>query len=186
MALEDIAITRVLPNLTVVTPCDYIETKKAVKAIANYPWPVYLRLFREPSDILTKESDSFEIGKASVLQQGNDVTIIGCGPILAEAVKASEGLSCEIINLSTIKPLDKETILKSVRKTKRVITVEEHQIAGGLGSAVCEMLAGEFPVPVTMIGIKDSFTESGNYREIMDKYELTAKHIAAKIQEVLG
>lgn len=184
-ALEDIALTRVLPNLTVVVPADARETKKAVKEITKHIGPVYLRLTRDSTPIITKEDDKFEIGKAKILREGNDITIIGCGPVLAEVLNSSEGVSCEVINCSTIKPLDKETILNSVKKTKKVITVEEHQINGGLGSAVCELLSESFPVPVTRIGVKDSFGMSGSYEELLDKYNLSAKHIKKVIMEVI-
>ncbi len=184
-AMEDIALTRVLPHLVVLAPADAIETKKIVKAAAEYKGPVYIRLTRDATPTLTNENTNFVIGKATLLREGSDITLIGCGPILAEVLKAADGFSCDVINCSTIKPLDKDTILKSAGKTKKVITVEEHQIAGGWGSAVCELLSENMPVPVTRMGMKDSFGESGKYEELLEKYELNAKHIRKVITEML-
>ena len=187
-ALEDIAITRVLPNLTVVVPSDFNETKQAVMAIAEHNGPVYLRLSKEPTPPVISESQKFEIGTAQVLREGKDITVIFCGPIGAEVLKATEelNLDCEIINSSTIKPLDEKTIISSARKTNNVITVEEHQIIGGLGGAVSELLAQNFPVKVTRIGVKDTYGESGDYYELLDKYELSAQHIKKVILTANG
>lgn len=189
-ALEDIALTRVLPNLTVICPADYNQTKKAVKAVAAHTGPVYLRLFRPDTPLLTGKNDIFEIGKAQVLQEGTDVTLAGTGPILAEVLAAAKELgkrniSCEVINVSTIKPLDRETILASVKKTKRIITVEDHQVHCGLGGAVAELVAQEFPVPLKIIGVEDTFGESGKYEELLDKYGLSAKHIYKRVVDFL-
>jgi transketolase len=183
LGLEDIALTRVLPNLVVLAPCDFIETKKAVKAAAQHQGPVYIRLSRDPVKILTKENTKFDIGKAQLMKTGDEVTIIGCGPILGEVLDAAEGFSCDIINCSTIKPLDEETILKSAQKTKKVITVEEHQIAGGLGGAVCESLS-KWSIPVTRIGVKDLVGESGSYEDLLEKHGLTANHIKKVIESI--
>jgi transketolase len=184
-ALEDIAITRCLPNLTVIAPVDYEQTKKAVKEIVKYKGPVYLRLTRQKSPVITTAKTPFQIGKANVLQSGKDITIIGCGPILYEALTAARELnkkiSVEIINLHTIKPLDAATILRSVRKTKKLITLEDHQIAGGLGSAITEMLAQKFPVPTTMIGVQDSFGESGQAAMLWKKYKINRESIKQAI-----
>jgi transketolase len=184
-ALEDIAITRVLPNLTVIAPIDYEQTKKAVKEITKHKGPVYLRLTRQKSPVMTTVKTPFQIGKANVLQGGKDVTIVGCGPVLYEALTAARELakkvSVEIIDLHTIKPLDAATILRSVKKTGRLITVEEHQIAGGLGSAVVEMLSQKFPVPTQMIGVQDSFGESGQVAELWKKYKINRENIQQAI-----
>jgi transketolase len=189
-ALEDVAITRCLPNLTVIAPIDYEQTKKAVREIAKFNGPVYLRLARQASPIMTTAQTPFQIGKANVLQTGSDVTLIGCGPLMYEALKAAQELqkqkiNIEIINLHTIKPLDEATILKSVRKTKCLVTVEEHQLAGGLGSAVAEMLAQKYPVPTQMIGVQNKFGESGTPEELWKKYKLNHEYIIQAIQKVL-
>ena len=143
-AIEDIAITRVIPNMVVLAPCDTIEAKKATIAAAQYKGPVYIRFTREKTPVMTTEDTPFEIGQAEIFREGNDVTIIGCGPLVYEALKAAEeltkeGIEAEVINNHTIKPMDKETILESVKKTGCVVTVEEHQAAGGMGSAVSEI-----------------------------------------------
>ena len=156
-ALEDIALMRVQPNMTVLVPCDAVEARKATLTAAFYNGPVYIRLGREKSPIFTTEKTPFEIGKAIVLREGKDVTIIGCGILLYNALVAAEelskeGIEAEVINSHTIKPLDIETILNSIKKTDAVVTVEEHQIAGGLGSAIAEMLAQNFPTPQEFIG----------------------------------
>lgn len=190
-ALEDIAITRALPNLTVIQPADFLEAKKATHAIAEHTGPCYLRLCREPTATLSEENSLFTIGKANIMQSGSDVTLVGCGPILQEAVRAidlllRDSISVELINLHTIKPIDSETIITSVRKTGCVVTLEDHQVTGGMGSAVCEVLAQEFPVPVEMIGVKDAFGESGKPQELLEKYEMTAHWIARAVRTVLA
>ncbi len=189
-ALEDIAITRVLPNLTVVVPCDYFEAYKATLALGKLVGPAYLRLTREKSPLITVAESDFEIGVANVLKVGSDVTVIGCGPILAEALKAAEKLAkenihVEVINNHTIKPLDEKTLLKSIVKTHAVVTVEEHQIAGGLGSAIAEMVSGHLPVPIERVGMHDSFGESGQPDQLLEKYHLTANDIHAAVKKVL-
>lgn len=181
-ALEDVSIVRTLPNMTVLVPCDYNETKKATVAAAKIKGPVYLRFGRPNTPMMTTNSTKFEVGKANVLIKGSDITIVASGPILHEALLAAKELKAkkikaEVINLHTIKPLDKATILRSVKKTKKLITVEDHQVAGGMGSAVTEMLAENFPVPTQMIGVRDSFGESGKPEELWDKYGLSHPHI---------
>lgn len=191
-ALEDVAIMRVMPNMTVIEPADYFEAKKATIAASKHKGPVYLRLFREKKPSITNSDSKFEIGKATLLQKGSDVTIIGAGPILNEAIKATRELKkekniiCEIINCATIKPLDEKTILNSMKKTKKAIVVEEHQIAGGLGGAVCELLSTKMPVPVRIVGVKDEFGQSGTYDELLNKYELTAHYIKEKVFDILN
>jgi len=161
-ALEEISIMRCLPEMTVLVPSDYHETYKATLAAAAIDGPVYVRFGREKVPVVTKADDPFEIGKARVMKEGDDVTIIACGAMVAEALDAAailseEEIDAEVINLSTIKPLDAETILISVEKTGALVTAEEHQIAGGMGSAVLEMLAQNHPVPTEMVGIQDTF-----------------------------
>ncbi|MCB9803037.1 transketolase family protein [Candidatus Nomurabacteria bacterium] len=186
-ALEDLALTRVLPNLIVISPSDYQETKKAVVAIAKINNPVYLRLHRQESEQITTSKSPFKIGKANILQKGNQVTLVACGPILSEAIAAvkKSKISVEIINCHTIKPLDKNTILKSLKKTKRLITLEEHQVAGGLGSAILEEVVAQFPVPVEMIGVQDSFGESGKVVELWKKYKIDRNYIETIIKKII-
>jgi transketolase len=190
-ALEDIAITRVLPGLVVLVPCDVHETRRAVMAMAAYKGPVYIRFAREKTPIMTSLETPFEIGKAQVYKTGTDVSIIASGPLLYNAILAAaelekEGVSVEIINNHTVKPLDAETILASVKKTGAVVTVEEHQIAGGCGSAVVELLAQNYPVPVEMIGMHDSFGESGKPDELINKYKMDSSSIVAAVKKVIS
>ncbi|EKD99418.1 MAG: hypothetical protein ACD_22C00259G0011 [uncultured bacterium] len=185
-ALEDIALMRVLPSTTVIAPSDYYETKKAILEAVKINGPVYIRLSRDATPFVTKENSTFAVGKAQVINEGSNVTIVFCGPVGANVMEAVSGLgtqvSCEVINCSTIKPLDEETLLKSAQKTKRVITVEEHQISGGLGGAVCELLSEKLPTKVKRLGINDSFGESGSYEELMDKHGLSSKKLAQSIK----
>ncbi|MFA6467174.1 MAG: transketolase family protein [Patescibacteria group bacterium] len=186
--LEDIAITRCLPNLVVLAPADFNEAKLATLAAAKHLGPVYMRLTRPNSPIFTK--GKFAIGQAQILLPGQDVTIIGAGPILHEALLAARELAkqkikVEVINCASIKPLDKNTILRSVKKTKRVITLEDHQIIGGLGSAIAELLSEHLPVPIKMIGVKDQFGRSGQAEELWEKYEMTHPYIIKKVLEIL-
>ncbi len=188
-ALEDITLMRVLPNMVIISPADYNETKNAVKAAVEHKGPVYIRLTRDATPVFTNHKKPFEIGKSPILKKGKDITIACTGPILAEVFSAAEKMepeiSCEVINFSTIKPMDKDTLLDSAKKTGKVITVEEHQIAGGLGSAVCEILAENMQVPVFRIGINDSFGESGSYSDLLEKNQLNAKHIKIKVTDFL-
>lgn len=187
-ALEDIAMMRVLPNMTVIQPCDWIEAKKATIAAAKLKGPVYLRLGREKSPVITTNRSPFTIGKAEVLREGKDVTVIASGRMVYEALLAARELEkkidVEVINLHTIKPIDAPTILRSVKKTKCVVTAEEHQIMGGVGSAVAEVLTSRFPAPQEFVGMRDSFGESGTPDELLEKYGMTAKHIVSAIQKV--
>ncbi len=189
-ALEDIALTRVQPNMTVLVPCDAIEARKATLAAAFYDGPVYIRLGREKTAIFTTEKTLFEIGKAVVLREGKDVTIVGCGALLYNALIAAEELSkdkidIEVLNCHTVKPLDAETILSSVKKTGAIVSVEEHQIMGGLGSAVAEMLAQNFPAPQEFIGVRDRFGESGEANELIEALGMGVKDIKAAIIKVI-
>lgn len=190
-ALEEITIMRVLPNMTVIVPSDYYETKKAVLASAKIDGPVYIRFGREKVPVVTTKDTPFEVGKAIMMKEGNAVSIIACGVMVAEALDAAEelgkqGVDAEVINLHTIKPIDREAILASAKKTGCVVTAEEHQLAGGMGSAVIEVLAQELPVPVEMVGIKDTFGESGQPRELMEKYGITSKEIIAQALKVIS
>lgn len=180
--LEDIALMRVLPNMVVIVPCDSVEAAKATLAMAQDTRPNYLRLAREASPIVTTADTPFEIGKAYVFAEGKDVTIVATGTMTYQAMVAAEklfkdGIDAEVVHVPTIKPLDKETILESVRKTGCVVTVEEAQIAGGLGGSIAELLVEEHPVPMTRIGMKDRFGESGEPNELLEHFGLTAKHI---------
>jgi len=183
-SVEDVALMRALPEMTIISPADGLETKKAVFAIAKTKGPVYLRISRAETEVVTKESDTFEIGKASVLRAGKKVTLIASGTMAGTALSAAEEINGEVINLSTIKPLDQETILKSVKKTGRVITIEEHGIYGGMGSAVAEFLSQEYPVPMKIMGIQDVFGQSArNYEQLLEKYGLTVENIIRNFQE---
>jgi len=185
-ALEDIAITRVLPNMIVVNPCDAIEAKKATLAIAKHVGPSYLRLARSNTSIITNDQTPFVLGKANILQEGSRLTVISSGPILSEVVKAVRDIpEIELINLHTIKPIDKNAIINSARKTGKVLVVEEHQVAGGVGSAVCEVLAESCPVPVKLLGINDSFGESGTPDQLLKKYGIDRESIKIEINKLL-
>lgn len=191
-ALEDIALMRVMPNFVVLVPVDALETKKAVLAAADYDGPVYIRTARNESPLFTTPQTPFEIGKAQLFMEGRDLSIIGSGPILYSAMEAVRELeldnhfSCDVINLSTVKPLDEETVLESVKKTGRVMVVEEHQRIGGVGGAIAEFLSDKYPVPITRIGVEDVFGESGQPSELLEKYGLSKNHILREIKDVLA
>jgi transketolase len=187
--LEDIALMRALPNMVVIAPCDSVEAEKATLAMAADKRPNYMRLAREATPIITTKDTPFEIGKAYVYAEGTDLTIIATGTMTYQAMAAAEilfkdGIDVEVVHVPTIKPLDAVTILKSVHKTKAVITVEEAQITGGLGGAVAELLGEEFPVPMKRIGVRDRFGESGKPDELLHHFGLTAKHIAMAAHEL--
>ncbi len=189
-ALEDIALMRVLPNMTVIAPCDYLETKKAVLAVAKIKVPVYIRFGREKTPVFTEPRKSFKIGKAEIFKEGQDVTIIACGPMVYEALLAAkelkkEKIDAEVINCHTIKPIDAKTIIRSVKKTNRVVTIEEHQVNGGLGSAIAEILGQNYPAPIKIIGMPDKFGESGKAQQLLDKYNLTADNIADQCYKLM-
>jgi len=188
--LEDLAITRVLPNLIVLSPVDAIETKKATKAMARTSGPVYMRVGRYPYPVITKESDPFTIGKAHVMREGKDVAIIACGIMVSEALKAAdtldrEGIQAKVINMHTIKPIDADMIIQSAKDTRGIVTAEEHQINGGLGSAVAEVLVQNHPVPMEMVAVRDTFGESGTPEELLKKYGLTNDHIVKAVKNVI-
>jgi transketolase len=180
--LEDLALMRVLPNMMVVVPADGNQTYQAVKAIAVYQGPVYLRLGRPKIPQVIPSSAIFELGKSQLLKDGEDLIIIATGIMVAKALEAAstlenEGIKAAVLNVHTIKPLDREGVLGMARKTGAVVTAEEHSVIGGLGSAIAEFLAEEYPVPVIKVGIRDTFGESGTPEELLKKYGLTAGHI---------
>ncbi|MFA4990397.1 MAG: transketolase family protein [Candidatus Paceibacterota bacterium] len=188
--LEDIAITRCIPNLVVIAPCDAIETKKATLAAAEYVGPVYLRFAREKTPIMTTEETPFEIGKALVFRDGKDVAIIGCGPLLHNALLAAEelakeGIEAMVINNHTIKPIDKKTIIEAAKKCGAIVTVEDHQVMGGMGSAIAEVLAENFPVPIEFIGMKDKFGESGDPNELIEAFGMGKNAIKEAVKKVI-
>ena len=188
--LEDIGMMKMLPHMTVINTCDYNQTKAATLAIADHIGPVYLRFGRPKVPNFTKENQDFIIGKAVHLKEGNDVTIIATGHLVWEALEAAkklndQNISTDIINIHTIKPLDKEAILKSVKKTKCVVTAEEHMLNGGLGDSIAQLLARELPTPLEMVGVNDTFGESGTPRQLMEKYGLTSSDIINAVKKVL-
>ncbi len=189
-ALEDMAITRVIPTMIVLAPCDTHETRKATLAAAEHKGPVYIRFARAKSPIFTTEKTPFTIGKAEVFWDGKDVGIIACGPMVYEALKAAkalaqENISARVINCPTIKPLDEKTILAAARECGALVTVEEHQYLGGLGSAVAELVSQQYPVPIQRVGVKDHFGESGSPDELLDKFGLRSPNIIAAAKEAL-
>jgi transketolase len=188
--LEDIGLMKMLPGMTVVVPADYNQTKAATKAIAKTDGPVYLRFGRPSWPIFTKEED-FILGKAQVLAEGNDVSIFACGHMVWIAVEAAKmlaekGISAEIINIHTIKPLDSEAVLHSIQKTKCAVTAEEHNIIGGLGDSIAQVAAKNCPVPIEFIGTNDTFGESGKPAELLVKYGLDAHHIVAAAEKAMA
>lgn len=189
--LEDIALMRALPNMTVIVPADGIETKQVIKAAAELEGPVYIRLGRPKVPVLFGDDYKFEIGKGVVLKEGTDVTLIGTGIMVSKAMEAAEllaaeGISAAVVNISTIKPLDAELIIAQAQKTGAVVTCEEHTICGGLGSAVAEVLVENCPVPMARVGVEDKFGESGLPDELLEKYGLSASNIAAKAKAVIA
>ncbi len=188
--LEDIALMRVLPNMIVVVPADSLEAHKATLALASKKSPAYIRLAREDTAVITTKDSPYKIGKAQVLCTGDDITIIACGPMVYEALKAAlvlqnYSISAEIINCSTIKPIDAETIIISIKKTRRVITVEEAQVIGGLGGAVSELVASRFPVPVVRLGVHDRFGQSGIVQKLWEEYSIDDKSIVKYAREFI-
>lgn len=188
--LEDIALMRVMPNMVVIVPGDAVEAEKATLAMAVDKRPNYIRLAREATPVLTTEKTPFEIGKAYVYAEGADITVISTGVMTYQAMVAAEqlfkdGIDVEVIHCPTIKPLDAVTILKSVHKTKCVITIEEAQINGGLGGAVAELLGEEFPVPMKRLGVRDTYGESGKPEELLELHGLTAKHISMAAHQMI-
>lgn len=189
-ALEDIAITRVLPNVVVVVPCDYEETKKCTVAAAQYGGPVYFRFAREKTPVMTTPATPFTIGKVQEFRSGRDVTIVACGPLVYEALLAAEelakeGIEAQVLNNHTVKPIDKDGLVAAGKLTGAFVTVEEHQVMGGMGSAVAEVMAKNFPVPIEMVGVQDSFGESGEPEELLKKYRLVAPDIVKAAKKAI-
>jgi transketolase len=187
--LEDIGLMKMLPGMTVIVPCDYAQTKAATLAIAEYEGPVYLRFGRPVWPIFTSELP-FEIGKAQQFSEGTDVSIFACGHMVWKAIEAGreleeKGLSVEVINIHTIKPLDTEAILQSIKKTKCAVTVEEHNVIGGLGDAIAQVAAKNFPIPIEYIGTNDTFGESGTPTQLLTKYGLDTPFIVAAAEKVI-
>lgn len=189
--LEDIGLMKMLPGMTVINPCDYNQTKAATMAIAKHHGPVYLRFGRPKWPVFTPEDQVFEIGKALMLNEGTDVSIFATGHLVWKAIQAGEvlaekGINAEIINIHTIKPLDAEAVLNSVRKTRCVVTAEEHQINGGLGDSIAQLLVRNLPVPVEMVAVMDSFGESGKPEELLTKYHLDTADVVAAAERAIA
>jgi transketolase len=192
-AIEDIALTRVIPRMVVISPCDAIEARKATIACAKTNTPVYLRLAREKTPIITTEETPFEIGKAQIFFESENpqVTIIATGALVHKALLAAKSLEAEgigsiVVNLSTIKPLDSETILSAVKRASKVVTVEEHQIMGGMGSAVAELLSQTMPAPQEFVGVRDQFGQSGTPDELIEHYSMGEKGIVEAVKKVIS
>ena len=190
-SVEDISLMRSIPNMTVVVPADGVEAEKMIFAAAEFNGPMYVRLGRSAVPTIFEEDYNFEIGKGVVLREGNDATIIACGIMVNEAIIAAdmlkeENINVRVINMSTIKPIDTELIIKAAKETKAIITAEEHSIIGGLGSAVSEVVSENHPTIVKKVGVNDSFGESGTPTELLEKYGLNAKNIVEKVKEALN
>lgn len=190
-AIEDVALTRVIPRMTVIVPCDSVETEKATIAAAKMYGPVYLRYNREKTPIITTKDTPFEIGKAITLREGKDVSVFACGQLVYRALQAAEelskeGVDVEVVNVHTIKPLDEKLVIESVKKTNCVVSVEEHQIAGGLGSVIAETLAKNYPAPMEFVGVNDRFGESGDPDELLEKFGLTSEGVKTAIKKVIS
>jgi len=189
-SLEDIAIMRVLPHMTVASPCDYHQAKKMVKASINWNHPIYIRFFRDNSPVFTDANAQFQFGKADTLIDGSDVTVIACGlqvweAILAEEILSNQGISVRVINMHTIKPLDADTIIRTAKETGAIVTAEDHQKHGGLGSAVAEFLSQNLPTPQEFVAVNDTFGESGLGEELMKKYGTDKDAIVKAVHKVL-
>jgi transketolase len=190
-ATEDLGIMRTIPNVAVIMPADYHATRRLVRAAADYAGPVYLRFTRDPVPVIYDEDEQFNIGKGKVVHEGEDVSLIAIGDFVAIALEARErllaqGISAEVIDMHTIKPIDHQLITQSAAKTNRVVTMEDHQINGGLGSAVAEVLVEACPVPMRRIGLRDTFAESGEYRLLLLKYGMDAGAVIASVQELMS
>ncbi len=189
--LEDLGLMRMLPGMTVINPCDSNQTRAAAIAIASWDGPVYLRFGRPSVPNFTPLEREFKIGKADVLSEGKDITLVACGHMVWKCIEAArelemEGLQCEVINLATIKPLDEETILKSLAKTRALVTAEEHQINGGIGDMLAGLCGRKLPIPIEMVAVMDSFGESGKPDELLVKYGLTTQNIILKAKACLS
>jgi len=192
-ALEDIALMRVVPRMVVVVPCDAIEAKKATLAMAKTNNPSYLRLSREKSPIVTTEETPFEIGKAQVIYESSDIAevgIIACGIMVDKSIRAGklleeQGIKVKIMNLATIKPFDSDAVIGLAKETRAIVTVEEHQVAGGMGSAVAECLSSNLPVPIVFVGVNDEFGQSGSAQELLNHYGLNEDGVITAVKKVL-
>jgi transketolase len=189
--LEDIGLMKMLPGMTVIVPADYNQTKQATMAIADYNGPVYLRFGRPVWPIFTKPEDEFVIGKAQILSQGTDLSIFACGHMAWQAVQAGivlqeKGISVEVINIHTIKPLDTDAIIRSISKTRCAVTCEEHNVLGGLGDSIAQTAARHCPIPIEMIGTNDTFGESGKPMDLLNKYGLAPSNIIAAAEKVMA
>jgi transketolase len=187
--LEDIGLMKMLPGMTVIVPCDYAQTKAATLAIADYTGPVYLRFGRPVWPVFTSALP-FEIGKAQIFSEGTDVSIFACGHLVWKAIEAGKiledkGVSVEVINIHTVKPIDTGAVIKSISKTKCAVTAEEHNIIGGLGDSIAQIAAKNFPIPIEYVGTNDTFGESGTPDQLLEKYGLTSDHIVAAAQKVM-
>ncbi|WP_094550798.1 transketolase family protein [Petroclostridium xylanilyticum] len=189
-AIADIAFMRALPNMTVISVADAVETEMATRAVVDYKGPVYLRLSRAEVPIIFDTSYNFEIGKGVQLTDGNDVTIVATGYMVQKALEAADqlkakGIKARVVNIHTIKPIDKELLVKCAQETGAVVTAEEHNIYGGLGAAVAEVLTKEYPIPMEYVGVQDVFAESGDYEQLLKKYGLSAENIVYKVESVV-
>ncbi len=189
-SLEDIATMITLPHMTMATPCDYLEAKKMVKASVHWNHPIYIRFFRDNTPVFTEESSPFQLGRGITLIDGSDVTVIACGlqvweAIVAEEVLAAEGISVRVINMHTIKPLDAECVIKAAKETGAIVTAEDHQLHGGLGGAVAEVLVQTVPVAQEFVAVRDTFGESGKGDELMKKYGIAKDDIVRAVKKVL-
>jgi transketolase len=187
-ALEDIATMRVIPNMTVIYPCDAIEARKATVAAAKLPGPVYLRFAREKTAIMTTDDTPFAVGQAIILREGRDCALIGSGPLLYETLLAAEklaaeGIECRVLDCHTIKPIDSDAVVTAAQDCGAIVSIEEHQIAGGLGSAVAEIIVQKFPVPMEFVGISDQFGQSGKPEELMKHYGLDSEGIIKAVRK---
>ena len=191
-SVEDLALMRAIPNMTVISPSDAVETEAAIKAVAEYNGPCYVRLGRAGVNVINDNAEyKFEIGKGVELRKGTDVTIVATGimvdeALMAEEILKAEGISANVINIHTLKPLDSELLVKAAKETKAIVTAEEHNIIGGLGSAVSEALCEEYPVPVVKVGVRDTFGESGKPAELLEAYGLTAAKIVEAARKAMS
>ena len=188
--LEDIGLMKMLPGMTVIVPCDYNQTKAATIAIADHVGPVYLRFGRPSWPIFTSPTETFEIGKAQMFSEGTDVSIFACGHMVWKAIEAGKvleekGIKAEVINIHTIKPLDTEAVIRSIKKTRCAVTVEEHNVIGGLGDAIAQASVKAFPIPIEYIGTNDTFGESGTPTQLLAKYGLDTPNILEAVEKVM-
>ncbi|MBU5292852.1 transketolase family protein [Anaerosalibacter bizertensis] len=190
-SVEDLSLMRSVPNMTVLCPADAVEAKKSVIKASQYEGPVYIRLGRSKVPVIFNEDYDFEIGKGVEIKAGKDITIIATGVMVSKALEASEvlekeGISARVINMSTIKPIDEDIIIKAAKETKKIVTVEEHNIIGGLGSAVAEVVVENNPVPMKRVGVEDTFGESGVADDVLEKYGLTVENIVNNVRELVS